>query len=508
MKIALLSPFADISSIGIRSISAYLKAHGFSTRLVFLPLQKNFFSREPFVLYSDTVVDQLADLVRSDDLIGISLMSNFFDTVKDLTLRLKKRLPHKKIIWGGVHPTVMPAQCIEYADYVCIGEGEVPCCDLCRCIADGQPTDTIPGIWSRDDGRISQNPPQNIIIDLDQIPPLDYDLKDNFILIKKKRITELSACNMPANMGVTYWTMYSRGCPFSCSYCCNDAFRSIHKDLARLRCKSPQAMVDEILAILKKFPYVRYINFQDDTFFALSEEDIERFAVCYREHIDIPFLIPGINPNVFTERKFDCLVKSGLLRVRMGIQSGSKRIVQEVYMRHQNNDKIVEISQKLQKYSHKLTMPNYDIIVDCPWESQEDVLQTIALLDRLAPPFSLNIFSLQFFPGTRLYARAVKEGLFSEGSPFKPYYEYQRTYINLIIMLYALMKVPKWLLKLLLSKPLLSTNRTFERLHNILYNLILYRRGICSLIRRDYSMFPQSLQFLFCKMLPPPKNRT
>ena len=84
MRVALLSPFTDISSIGIRSISSYLKSHDISTRLLFLPLQKNFYARELFTLYSDEVVDQIADCVQNDDLIGISLMSNFFETVKKL----------------------------------------------------------------------------------------------------------------------------------------------------------------------------------------------------------------------------------------------------------------------------------------------------------------------------------------------------------------------------------------------------------------------------------------
>jgi anaerobic magnesium-protoporphyrin IX monomethyl ester cyclase len=93
VKIALLSPYTDISSIGIRTISSYLKFHNIPTRLLFLPLQKNFYARELFSLYSDEVVDQIAELVQHDDLIGISLMSNFFETAKDLTLKLRKRLP-------------------------------------------------------------------------------------------------------------------------------------------------------------------------------------------------------------------------------------------------------------------------------------------------------------------------------------------------------------------------------------------------------------------------------
>jgi anaerobic magnesium-protoporphyrin IX monomethyl ester cyclase len=127
MRVALISPFAEISSIGLRTLSAYLKAHGVATRLIFMPLQKTFYSREAFSLYPDSVITNLAELVQNDDIIGISVMSNFFDTLKDFTLKLKAKLPGKPIVWGGIHPTVAPEQCIALADYVCIGR------ERCRC---------------------------------------------------------------------------------------------------------------------------------------------------------------------------------------------------------------------------------------------------------------------------------------------------------------------------------------------------------------------------------------
>jgi hypothetical protein len=151
-----------------------------------------------------------------------------------------------------------------------------------------------------------------------------------------------------------------------------------------------------------------------------------------------------------------------------------------------------------------MSMPNYDIIIDNPWETKEEILKTIDLLDCLAPPFSLNIFSLEFFPGTRLYDRALEENLFSEDGNYKPYYHYEYTYLNLIILMYAVFKIPKWLRKILLAKPFIQTNKKFKILHIIFYKLMLYRRGLCALVKRDYSMFPVKLQFFFCKILSPP----
>jgi radical SAM superfamily enzyme YgiQ (UPF0313 family) len=502
MKITLISPYADISSIGVRSVSSYLKTQGISTRLVFMPLQKSFYSREDFSLYPETAVNNLADLVMHDDLIAISLMSNFFFTIKDLTIRLKKKLPDKPVLWGGIHPTVAPRECIETADYLCIGEGELPCLELCRCLAQGEPTEHIPGIWSKSKGQTFENSPAKVITDLDTIPPQDYDLEENHILVSKKEFIPITQNNILTFLGITYWTMYTRGCPFSCSYCCNDALRKIHKDFSKIRAKSPEKMVKEITDIKKKFPFIRYINFQDDTLFALSEEEIKTFAQHYKKFVKLPFLVPGVQPSVFTEKKFDCLVNGGMLRTRMGIQTGSQRIL-AIYNRKQDSETVVRVSHKLQKYSQKLTMPNYDLILDNPWETQADILETISLLAKLSPPFSLNLFSLSFFPGTSLCSRAIEENIITEHTALDHYLNYKPTYLNLIIALFGLGKLPRWLLKLLLSKRLVNTKRTFPLLHRIVYNLILYRRGIYSLVTRDYSMFPPRLQILMSKLLPP-----
>lgn len=500
MKITLISPYSDISSIGVRTISAYLKSNGASTRIIFLPLQKSFYSREDFSFYPDPVIDNLANLVKYDDLIGISVMSNYFDSIKDLTIKLKRKFTDKPIVWGGIHPTVMPEKCIEIADYICVGEGEISFLNLCKNLAAGKSGENIPGIWSKTNGRIFRNDPRSVITDLDQIPPQDYDLEDNYILLSSNNLVSITKNNLHKFLGVTYWTMYTRGCPFRCTYCCNDALRKVHQDFAKLRAKSPECMVQEINAIKDRFPFIEYVYFADDTLFALSEKEIKEFSEYYKIFVGLPFIVSGVQPSVFTEKKFDYLVDSGMIRIRMGIQTGSQRTLR-LYERNQDNETVIKVSHLLQKYSNKLVMPNYDIILDNPWETQKDILQTIALLEDISPPFSLNIFSLVLFPGTSLYSKAVHEHIVTEMGKLKHYLNYEPSYLNLVIALFGLFKVPRWLLKLLLSKHIVNTKRRFFTIHRILYNLILYRKGIVSVFKRDLSMFQPILQSLFRKFL-------
>jgi radical SAM superfamily enzyme YgiQ (UPF0313 family) len=502
MKVALISPYSEISAIGVRTLSAYLKSHGISTRMIFLPKQKSFYSREDFINYSDTALDNLANIIKNDDLIGISVMTNYYDAVKDLTIRLKRKLPKKTVIWGGIHPTVMPDTCIEIADYVCIGEGELPFLELCQNLADGISAENIPGIWSHSGNSISRNNPCNVVYDLDKIPPQDYDLEDNYILLPSDRLIPLTENNIRKYLGVTYWTLYTRGCPFNCAYCCNNALRRINRDFTRLRAKSPDTIIREIQDVKKRFPFIQYVYFADDTMFALSEKDIKVFSEKYKKFINLPFVVSGVQPSVFTEKKFDYLVDCGLIRVRMGIQTGSQNVL-DMYKRKQSNDTIIKVTKMLQKHSKTLMMPNYDIILDNPWEKREDTLQTIALLKDISPPYCLNLFSLVFFPGTSLYDKALHEKIISNNSAFKHYHNYKPTYLNLVIALFCLFKVPNWLLKLLLSEKLVKTKQNFRILHRLLFYLIFIRRGIYSIFKRDFAMFPPRMQLIFCRLLPP-----
>ncbi len=500
MKIALISPYSEVSSYGIRTVSSYLKANGVSTRLFFLPLQKRYYSTKPFLSYPEKVVGQLVDLLKDVDLIGISLMSNYADSIIDLTRQLKRRLPAKPVFWGGIHATVLPKEAIKVADYICVGEGEIACLELCRHIANGADTTDIPGVWARNEDGITRNQPGPVVMDLDQFPAPDYDLEDNHVLVSNKRLIPLTRENLRQFHGATYWTAYTRGCPFSCAYCCNNALRFIDKDLTRLRAKSPENIINEIAAVRKNLPFIKYIYFIDDTLFALSEERIAIFARHYKEHIGLPFIVSGIQPSVFTEKKYDLLVDAGMIRVRMGIQSGSRRIIKDIYQRKQENTKVIEVSRSLQKYGRRLMMPNYDIILDNPWETREDQLETIDLLSRLAPPYSINVFSLQFFPGTSLYEKALQEEIITPDSKLRHMITRSPSYLNLVIVLFSLFKVPRWLLKILLSERFVQTNRQFNMLNRILYPLSFYRRGVSSIFTRDFSMFPPAMQMLFLKL--------
>src|SRR5512143_1690722 len=100
-------------------------------------------------------------------------------------------------------------------------------------------------------------------------------------------------------------------------------------------------MIAEINSVRARLPFIRYIYLSDDTVFALPPKKIEEFCEAYKREVGLPFVVSGLEPTVFTEEKFDMLVDAGMIRVRMGIQSGSSHVL-DIYCRSRQSNELVK----------------------------------------------------------------------------------------------------------------------------------------------------------------------
>src|SRR5687767_10433738 len=128
MKLALVSPTPmDHYSPCIRSLTAYLKQHGHSVRQIFLPADtyghrfKTGWRKDTWshiMQMPQTMVDDLCELVKDADVIGVSFLTAMFDVAVQATRAMQLRHPDKYFVWGGFHPTTMPQQGLEFVDAV------------------------------------------------------------------------------------------------------------------------------------------------------------------------------------------------------------------------------------------------------------------------------------------------------------------------------------------------------------------------------------------------------
>ena len=200
--------------------------------------------------------------------------------------------------------------------------------------------------------------------------------------------------------------MSSRGCPFECSFCCNDIMTDTFG--LKIRKRSPENVIQEIKENVENTGvYFNYINVIDDCFIAQSRPWLKRFVELYNElGYDIPILFRAI-PQFIKEDKLEILSGVPIGFAFVGLQSGSDAILENVYKRKHSKEKFLENSRAL----HRQGIPAmYDVIVDNPYEAEEDWEHTIDIVGSLPSSTAVFYYSLTFYKNTSLYDMAKEDG--------------------------------------------------------------------------------------------------
>lgn len=449
---------------GIRMLSAYLREHGFETSIIFLEPDEIY---NPEYVFSPEIKAQLANLCRQFDVIGFSVFTRNFRLAADTTLYLKQA-GQPFIVWGGIHPTIDPETCVNHADAVCIGEGEESFTELLTCLKDGRDYHTLPGFWFRTGETTFRNPLRNPPETLDDLPLPDLSYEGHFIkegqtIVPldherfKQTYSRYTLKDLQGNLYIYYMPVFSRGCPHSCTFCCNNYLNKTfgkHRKIVRMR------GLDKIFAELnlarQLMPEIAFIRVEDDNFMAQPLDFIQGFAARWQQEIKLPFKVSASAVFVTPER-LDPLVNAGLMHVQIGIQSGSDRVNKEVFRRPMTADKVLKAADVLQRYNG-LVRPTFDAIFDNPFETFDDRLQTARLLQQLPKPYTLAMYSLTYYPGTELYEKALAQQIISDPEKqifHKKYCGFTFDRVSYLKMICLIMPVlPKWLGRILVWRPL------------------------------------------------------
>jgi len=399
MSILLISVQPNLDIIGLKGLHHVLLDKGHSSTLLYLPR---------FDIATEEAKRDFDAFVQRIDpkIVGISLMAIDYYRALAVTQRLKESFPHIPVLWGGLHPTTAPESCLQHADYICIGECEQTIVDIAEAAERGGRIEEIRNVGYLDNGVIKLNPLHPLVEDLDtlpvpmQIPPNAYaqirtavEPIDVRLLRKHKRWS-----------GGVYKTLTSRGCPYACSYCANSFFRKLYPNW-RVRQSSVAAVMRELEMALHNGPPLEYVDFNDDCFLASDIEYLREFCAEYKARIGKPFIVKG-TPRYITREKMDLLVDAGLAWVNLGLQSGSERVCSEIYRRKISPQEFLEAAGLIHEYP---VAAFYDVILDNPFETTEDVLKTAEIFAAVPKPFYPLIFSLICHYGTEIHERLLRE---------------------------------------------------------------------------------------------------
>ncbi|MFP5259356.1 MAG: B12-binding domain-containing radical SAM protein, partial [Acidobacteriota bacterium] len=249
----------------------------------------------------------------------------------------------------------------------------------------------------------------------------------------------------------------------------------------------------ELRQITARYPFIEAVQLFDDTFFSRRLDWLRAFAVAYKKDIGLPLYCQA-SPTTLAADKLDVLIEAGLCYVEMGIQTGSARM-REMFGRPEDDATVIAGANLLSARRDKLLPPDYHVIIDAPWETPEDLLDTVRLLARLPKPFGLAIASLVYFPETELYRRAMAEGrIHHEETEIyrRPFYiAPRRSYPAFLLYLLTFQHIPARVYAALLAP---GTVRLLSRLNPVwLYKLAylvgealrLATKGVTALRRGD-----------------------
>jgi len=399
---------------GIRYISSFLRKKGFSTHIFLFNqirykiefLNNDYFTPTTFK-HNICLEKDLSILIGAltklrPKLIGISVTSVTMMIAQRLTSEIKKYLD-TIVVWGGVHAIIAPEECIQYADIVCIGEGEFPMWELAEGIREGQQLTGIKNLWIRSNRGIEKNELRPLIEDLDSLPFADFIEKENKFLIDNGRLVEEPPI-ISAYDKNTYPIMTSRGCMFNCSFCCNSVIRESYNGKGSyLRRRSVNNVIEELKIAIENRP-INSIRFWDDIFI-YDNNWIGEFCDRYLAEVGKTFIC-YVHPRLANKEMLIKLVRSGLTNVFLGIQSGSENTNKIIFSRPQSNQEILDYA----KLMHELKiMSSYDFILNNPYETDLDNDATVELLLRLPRPYRVQFFSLSYFPKTVLTKKALDD---------------------------------------------------------------------------------------------------
>jgi len=336
--------------------------------------------------------------------IGLTVNSINIKTTIQVTRWLREMSPNSVLLWGGPHATLNPSSSAQYADFICVSEGDICINDFCNAIDKGTDLTAIPSMAFRGkDGSVVQNPLSSLIHNLDTLP-YAYHGKEEVFYIDFDTITE-GVPFSDSELLHSHKIMTSRGCPYTCSYCMLSHQKDIIPESRKLRYRSIGNVIGELEEVKRRMGHY-YLEIEDDIF-TLNYKRMVEFFEAYSQRIAMPFWC-YTHPNFVTEKALSLLKKNNIQYIIMGIEAGSDHIANDIFRRKVKKERLISSTQLIHNSGIRCF---YDVISNNPFETEEDRIENFHVIRRIPKPFEFQIVALNIFPNTKIDIMRREAGL-------------------------------------------------------------------------------------------------
>lgn len=377
-----------LEPIGLEYLAGALEAKGFSCNVI-----------------SGSISEQnIADFIAKSrpSIMGFSVHSYVFDlaiALAECAKRESRKAGYEIVtIFGGPHPTALPKEALahEAIDYVIPGEGEATLTELVACLTEGTDSSRVKGLYLRSGGGVVFTGRRERIRDLDALP---WPKRESGVLDIAKQYQ--IAYPPPGEQVRIAQVMYSRGCPFSCSFCSSENTWG-----REIIWRSPESVLDEIEHLVAKHG-TNLIYFPDLTFNANRDRVLALCAEFRRRRPPVHWWAL-FRSDLLDEELLDALADAGCVKLSLGLESPNEHLSEDVKGAY--TARKTDMLRVLQHADKLGLIIKAFLILGFPDERGEDIVSYVdALLEY--PIDELRVTFATPFPGTRFWDQCRKEGV-------------------------------------------------------------------------------------------------
>lgn len=339
--------------------------------------------------YSD-VVERISEI--KPDIVGITAMTPHVMQMSKLCSIIKKAVPAIKVVVGGVHITVAPAETMQRfpaIDIGILGEGERTIVELLDALSADKGLEDVDGVIFRNGDNIIATNSRKERMRLDDLPPYAWDLLPDFPKSYPPPI--FATHRTPAIPIIT-----SRGCPGKCIFC----FSGCHRTIGTY----PAEYIYEMLLSLKNEYGIREFMVYDDCFVMYKSNLKKLLQRMTDENLDLTWNC-NARIDLVDEEMLEMMAAAGCWQISYGIESGNQEIIDNL-QKNITKDRIAQAVSLSKK--HGIRTVGYFMIGHF-----RETLDTIEETIQFACSIPLDDIRISYFtplPGTRASELANRFG--------------------------------------------------------------------------------------------------
>lgn len=306
------------------------------------------------------------------DVVAVTSTANYYlnDTIKLITL-IRANFPEVLIVVGGPDATndyKLYFDKTSAIDLIVMREGEVTFKELIEKIKANEDWKDLDGIAYKQNGEIILTQPRAYIQELDTYKP-DYSIVDfpAYFNVNRhgyhSRLVYKGRKN-PYSIDI----VTSRGCMHSCSFCCIQ----LHMG-SEFRPHSAEHVLEEMQELIEVHG-IKNFHFEDDNLLT----DKKRFKDILRGIVERNWKITwdtpnGVRADLIDRELLELCNKTGCTYLMLGVESGSRKILDEVVNKNLSLDDVINAARLCYEYEID-TLAFY--IFGMPGETKQDLLKT------------------------------------------------------------------------------------------------------------------------------------